>query len=267
MDAQDTKVDEEPVNMVVDSVLPEEKSVVSEGVQEDESSTDAIALSAKSSSSSRAASSDSVLAPPRRPPTAYFLYAQDMRQSGLLPKERGVGIQSQHIGKGWKELLDVKKEEYNKRAEVLRRQYEKDLAAFKVAHPDYKKLSGALESLLVLPWSRVSKLVLADNDVSKASKEAKLVITKSTELFVEWFAQKSYAWIATQKRKTLTMNDFHRVKQDNQELEFLQAVWPEQVPSDFPMKPLTSLERESLSSSSKESSVNSITSYFQPASN
>eukprot|EP01083_Nonionella_stella_P180503 643898_1 len=151
MDAQDAKVDEEPVNMVVDSVLPEEKSVVSEGVQEDESSTDAIALSAKSSSSSRAASSDTVLAPPRRPPTAYVLYAQDMRQSGLLPKERGVGIQSQHIGKGWKELADVKKEEYNKRAEVLRRQYEKDLAAFKVAHPDYKKLSGALESLWFCP--------------------------------------------------------------------------------------------------------------------
>uniref|UniRef100_A0A2A4JDI0 Transcription factor CBF/NF-Y/archaeal histone domain-containing protein n=1 Tax=Heliothis virescens TaxID=7102 RepID=A0A2A4JDI0_HELVI len=62
-----------------------------------------------------------------------------------------------------------------------------------------------------LPIARIKNIMKMDPDVSVVSGDAVFLVTKATELFLETIAKETYAYTATNKRKTIAKKDLELV--------------------------------------------------------
>jgi len=91
-----------------------------------------------------------------------------------------------------------------------------------------KILSRKESTSLHLPLARVKRIMKTDPDVKYLSNEAATLITRATELFVEYFANSAYVEIAAPEgRKILQYKDLSRIVKDIECLEFLSVIIPE----------------------------------------
>ncbi|SAM81706.1 related to DPB3-third-largest subunit of DNA polymerase II [Ustilago bromivora] len=78
----------------------------------------------------------------------------------------------------------------------------------------------------VFPTARVSKIIKADRDVDICSKEATLLISIATELFLKKLADEAYTNAKLDKHKHIFYKDLSRAVQQIEYLEFLKDAIP-----------------------------------------
>lgn len=78
--------------------------------------------------------------------------------------------------------------------------------------PDEKKIQKAeIIRTTRLPMARIKNIIKMDPDVSIVSGDAVFLVTKATELFLETIAKETYAYTASNKRKTIAKKDLDLV--------------------------------------------------------
>jgi len=84
---------------------------------------------------------------PKRPPSAYFIFVQDNRQKVATEAGKGgVGEVAKELTAVWSKLEPDEKREYEERADKLKAEYDKELAAWK-GSPQYKAYARAVDSI------------------------------------------------------------------------------------------------------------------------
>lgn len=82
---------------------------------------------------------------------------------------------------------------------------------------------------VVLPLSRVRKIIKYDSEVSTVREDAVTAIARATELFLEYFLEETYREASTRSRgrvKRLNYDDFSKTVQEIEALHFLADVIP-----------------------------------------
>ncbi|KAK4530583.1 hypothetical protein CCYA_CCYA05G1440 [Cyanidiococcus yangmingshanensis] len=82
---------------------------------------------------------------------------------------------------------------------------------------------------VVLPLSRVRKIIKYDSEVSTVREDAVTAIARATELFLEYFLEETYREASTRSRgrvKRLNYDDFSKTVQEIEALHFLVDVIP-----------------------------------------
>ncbi|XP_063309310.1 DNA polymerase epsilon subunit 4 [Pelobates fuscus] len=74
-----------------------------------------------------------------------------------------------------------------------------------------------------LPLARVKALMKSDPDVSLATQESVLIISKATELFIETIAKDAFIYAQRGKRKTLQRKDLDNAIDAIDEFAFLEG--------------------------------------------
>ncbi|GAB1610723.1 DNA polymerase epsilon subunit 4-like [Argonauta hians] len=77
------------------------------------------------------------------------------------------------------------------------------------------------DKLVKLPISRIRKIIKLDPDVSLASQEAMIVLSKATELFVQYVSREASNYTFQGKRKTLQRKDLDVAVERTDTLAFL----------------------------------------------
>ncbi|EDV24848.1 uncharacterized protein TRIADDRAFT_56174 [Trichoplax adhaerens] len=78
--------------------------------------------------------------------------------------------------------------------------------------------------LTKLPQTRVRNIIKLDHDVTLASSEAVYLITKTTELFVEYFTKEAHKRTVEYKRKTLQRKDLDDAIKTTDHFAFLEDI-------------------------------------------
>lgn len=86
-----------------------------------------------------------------------------------------------------------------------------------------EELIEKTEKLNKLPLARIKTLIKADPDVTIASQESVFLISKATELFIEYLTKDVYRITQSTKRKTIQRKDLDMIIEANEELAFLEG--------------------------------------------
>ncbi|XP_078574621.1 DNA polymerase epsilon subunit 4-like [Branchiostoma floridae x Branchiostoma japonicum] len=79
------------------------------------------------------------------------------------------------------------------------------------------------ERLSKLPLTRIKAMMKMDPDVTLASQESVLLISKATELFIESLAKEAYVHARQGKRKTLQKKDIDNSIEELDSFAFLEG--------------------------------------------
>ena len=201
----------------------------------------------------------------KRPMGAYFLFAADVRATTRKenPEAKMTEI-GKMIGAKWKEMTDEQKQVYKDRAAADKARYEKLVAEAKAAGTWVEPASKAKGGSTGLPLARVRKITRLDPDVKNMSKEALLLITKATELFVEHFARTAAKKSAG---TSIKMGSLNRCVHHTEQFEFLQQDF-EQPNSSGQVRPAKKAKTRGGDAASRvpgNENANPISQYFSMA--
>jgi len=87
----------------------------------------------------------------------------------------------------------------------------------------FKEKQGYIQ----LPLARVKKIMKTDKEVRLISNEASVLVSKATELFLEYITEEAYKRTKADKRKLIQYKDFTTVINDIEILDFLTDVIPD----------------------------------------
>ncbi|EGC32707.1 hypothetical protein DICPUDRAFT_155311 [Dictyostelium purpureum] len=80
-----------------------------------------------------------------------------------------------------------------------------------------------------LPIARIKRIMKNDKDVKLISSDALMLVTKSTELFLDYFCKEAYKKTKSQGRKILSYKDISSAIKDIENLTFLTEIVPEKI--------------------------------------
>ncbi|MES1920087.1 hypothetical protein MHBO_001806 [Bonamia ostreae] len=122
----------------------------------------------------------------------------------------------------WQALDEEEKNDWNRKAKILQKSLEDD----KNSLDDLKiKQNKIFVKETIFPLNRVKKIILSDQDVKRVNKEAILLVSKSTEKFIEYLSEKLSLLVEQKQLKTITKKDFDTLIHNDENLEFLKMVW------------------------------------------
>ena len=90
---------------------------------------------------------------------------------------------------------------------------------------DNEKSKQTVNQLLQLPVSRIRTIMKSSPELTNVKPEAYVLITRATELFVQYLAQKAHTTAPGQKR-TLEYNALSNVVSKDESLDFLEEIVP-----------------------------------------
>lgn len=169
----------------------------------------------------------------KRGPTAYFLFADDVRANVTAEiRERDGKVNVAAIGKAigvlWKELTEEERQNYKDNAAEKSREIKERLAAEQAERGDAQEddqQDGAAPSTSAptgppfgFPTSLVKRIMCIDPDVSRVSADAIRATSKATELFLQLLATKCGKVASSQKRRTLRFNDVEAASKKDRRL-------------------------------------------------
>jgi len=204
-------------------------------------------------------------APPKRPQGAYFLFMGSVRgeiKKKLQAESRcSVANISKECGILWKALSEEEKAKYEEEAKSLKFEYEKKLKVYKESKKNAWEEESRSASALDLPLARVTAIMKKDPDMSqkRISKEAAALVTKSTELFLEYLAENVTKYREPGQKQSKTINYVHLrnfLMHGPKELDFLDV-------KDFPVHEKASTKTlEGSKRLTAPAQANKISSYF-----
>jgi DNA-directed RNA polymerase I subunit RPA43 len=169
----------------------------------------------------------------KRGPTAYFLFADDVRANITADiRERDGKVNVAAIGKAigvlWKELTEEQRQKYKDIAAKKSKEIKERLAVEQAEGGDTQEddqHDGAAPSTSAptgppfgFPTSLVKRIMCIDPDVNRVSAEAIRATSKATELFLQLLATKCGKVAASQKRRTLRFNDVEAASKKDRRL-------------------------------------------------
>ncbi|KAL6068670.1 hypothetical protein QOT17_008088 [Balamuthia mandrillaris] len=102
-------------------------------------------------------------------------------------------------------------------------------------HEEGKEQATRMQA--VFPITRIKKIVKSDPDVKLISTDAVHMISKSTELFLDYLTKQAYTYTQEEGKKTLQYRDLAKCVEEVDVLDFLLDIIPptENIRSpDFP---------------------------------
>ncbi|KDO30893.1 hypothetical protein SPRG_04796 [Saprolegnia parasitica CBS 223.65] len=146
-----------------------------------------------------------------KPQSAYFHFLAAKRPQAKAENPGAtIGTIQKVLGTMWKELTPEDKEPYVQLALKDKERYaaaKQDMIDRGMDVAPEKPAAPPAEDVLILPLSRVKRIISADPDVGKVSKDAQIAIAKATELFIQFLAAKGYDSALISKRKTIKDSD------------------------------------------------------------
>ncbi|CAH0388622.1 unnamed protein product [Bemisia tabaci] len=85
------------------------------------------------------------------------------------------------------------------------------------------KAADKVEKITQLPLSKMKQIMKLDPEVSLVSQEAAFLITKATELFINFTAKECYSFTLSKKKKTVMIQDLNSAVDSDGPLFFLQG--------------------------------------------
>ncbi|OQS03233.1 hypothetical protein THRCLA_04475 [Thraustotheca clavata] len=165
-----------------------------------------------------------------KPQSAYFHFLADKRPQVKAENPNAtIGALQKILGTLWKELSAEDKEPYIQKALLDKERYAKAKERLLERGIDIEpeKPEVASEDILLLPLARVKRIIQADPDVGKISKDALIVITKATEQFIQYLAAKGQDSAMISKRKTIKDSDLLQVIHGHGSLDWLRDDFPQ----------------------------------------
>lgn len=167
--------------------------------------------------------------PIKKARTAYFIFSDEHRDEiKAKHKGEGVAVLARELGQMWSKMTDEEKRVYQEKAALEREQVAQQLAQLQAAGIDLKDLPGAAHATdpnnpnaLIIPMARVRKIVKLDPEVKNMSKEACLLVTKCTELFIGKLGIETVRTAQIQNRRKLLPDDIANVTQTREQFLFL----------------------------------------------
>lgn len=98
-----------------------------------------------------------------------------------------------------------------------------DAESFTDVTPVEKGEKGLPKKLIRLPLTRVKYIMKLDSENGKASKDSVFLITKATELFLEYLGRECVKYAVQSKRKTVQRRDINAVIDGVPQLCFLEG--------------------------------------------
>eukprot|EP00483_Globobulimina_turgida_P000759 UN00759 len=157
--------------------------------------------------------------------SGYMLFAKSNRKQ--VGQCGAVSEQSKRIAALWNALGDEERKEWNNKVADAKRKYEE----FLDNNPEKKKLLllqqenkrlNKSKTAISFPLGTIKKIVLKDPDIKRISKESLVLITQSTQLFIDELVKKINE---QQTAKTLTENDFINTLHSNSKYMFIRHVF------------------------------------------
>jgi len=166
----------------------------------------------------------------KKPQTAYFHFLIE-RRSACSKENPGLslGQQQKILSKEWKEMLDDSKEKYFTAAANDKARYQQEVAEEAAIRAekgdDGDDQEGDLGFIhpteMVFPLARVKKIIKMDPDVKNMSKEACMMISKSTEMFIAMLGGETMQVTEAHKRRTIKEQDVCACIHENNLFEWL----------------------------------------------
>lgn len=175
--------------------------------------------------------------PVKKARTAYFIFADEKRaEIQAAHKGEGVAAQARATGQLWSALSAEQREIYQKRAAEERDRVAKEMEALRAAgmlpQPSSSSAAdggsatgggvGSVDnSTFFLPVARIRKISKLDPEVRGVSKEAMLLIAKSSELFLAKLGSDAVNVAQVQNRRKLLPEDVAEVCSTKEQFMFL----------------------------------------------
>ena len=180
----------------------------------------------ETSSARTGQSSSTAIRPLKRARTAYFVFA-DERRPEVQAKHtgEGVAVHAKILGQMWAGMAAEEKHAYQLRAVEEREQVSKVIQSLResgvLLDPTdstgnrgmQRNMASATNNAsdtsneLILPLSRIKKIIKLDPEVKGVSKEAMLLITRSAELFTDHLGSDAVKIAQIQNRRKLLPED------------------------------------------------------------
>ena len=161
-------------------------------------------------------------APPKRPPSSYFLFCAEQRLSARA--EAGVGgvaAVAKVLGQRWKALTAEERLPYETTAKQTKADYLLALQRQQRTAPTLRPLSSPAE--VFLPPGAVRRLLHLDPSIKRTSKEAVLLLSRTTELFLALLLSQCVKVAQGRKRRRLMMEDVLAVSEGVTGMDFLRS--------------------------------------------
>ncbi len=177
---------------------------------------------------------------PKKPKSAYNLFKADKQRDLMAANPTfGMGDVSKAVSEMWKVISAEAKQAYMTLAAEAKREYEAEVALFTeqggvlgASTGKHKGEDGKGEEAgeLVLPVSRVVRIAKLDRDTKKVTKEAAGLLTKATELFLEFFCESAHRAAASSAKPRKPL-DYRAIREcvirGPEQLEFLDEDLPD----------------------------------------
>lgn len=171
---------------------------------------------------------------PKRPQSAYFLFMLEKRvQLQAEHGDWGVADVGKECGRLWGEMADEEKKKYHDMTLPLKEQYEKDLFVYeekmKVFEANRFDEDGQLRPARItscLPLARIKKIMKLDPELKSASKEAAMLVSWCTELFLSQLSSDALAVSSKARRRGVKYEDISAAIRKNEQMLFLAQDFP-----------------------------------------
>lgn len=199
-----------------------------------------------------------------KPLSGYLLFARDYRsQHATEVKGVSAGQVAKLVAEKWRALSEGEKNKYQRRSKEMKASY----AAVDVEDESKKrKRSDVIDSKTVLPLASVRRIVKADQEVGNITKEALVMITKCTEMFLETFTQRVCIIAKAHGKKTVDMGFVSHAIHSRKDMEFLRKTFPRALNVSNSTQPSENTAKKpakkSHSGDKPVSGIKSITSFF-----
>jgi len=155
-----------------------------------------------------------------------------------------VAVIGKILGERWKQMSETKKEPYVLLASREKEAYDRAIAANpslkpskRVSQHDSSSSSGVGGDVsvsgvgheVVLPLSRVKKIMDLDQNKRKISKEAVTCVEQATQQFLSWLSVRCHLHATSARRRGLRAQDLDHVIRTNDRLEFLRRPMRKQL--------------------------------------
>jgi histone H3/H4 len=143
-------------------------------------------------------------------------------QSSLTQSTHNVSARSNEPLSLWKQNLTLS-------SEVLMEDSERPVTPVSEDNEEERIADDESSEPLLLPLSRVRKIIRYDSEVTTVREDAVTAIARATELFLEYFLEETYREASARSRgrvRRLTYDDFSKTVQEIDALHFLAEVIP-----------------------------------------
>jgi|TARA_B110000003_G_C16491803_1_gene473761 histone H3/H4 len=176
---------------------------------------------------------------PKRPQSAYFLFMMEKRvELKDAHADWGIGEIGKECGRLWNELPEEQKKKYHDMTVPLKEKFDKEMVVYNEKMQEFEASRFGEDGTLLpakisncLPLARIKKIMRLDPDMKSVSKEASLLVSWATELFVSQLADEAGKVANGRRRRGIKYEEVSATIRKSELMAFLAQDFPPTNPS------------------------------------